>query len=246
MVRTPLPDRTDRRDTITLETYNALTDGYMEARSIDGAATHAGVSYKIAEKYIRDGTDSFPPIKDRVKELTTRALAQADDERSKLASHFKGSMLMLSKQLKVLENIELVPRGVVNPTSGKIEVDERTFSQLASAARSLNEFSRELTQMERGGDTGPHGDGGSHVHVHVEGDATIVEGKNQAKEVIRRHARTVSDLAGTTREQEIVGEFIAESGVSEGTEDAPSRSDADQCSGGHPDSGGTDHPIQDG
>lgn len=59
---------------ISDETFAALYKSYAENRDISQAAKDAGVSYKVAKKYIEQGTEHLPAIAERVTDLDNRTI----------------------------------------------------------------------------------------------------------------------------------------------------------------------------
>lgn len=137
------------KSVMNVRIYNALTDAYMDTESIAKSARAVGISTQMATKYIDEGTENFPSIRERVASIKRRAIKEYDITAARELRLTKAAQENMSaKLMNVLGRIQLVPKGeyaldengqmLLNERGEPIiQITESSFKSIASTFKML-------------------------------------------------------------------------------------------------------------
>jgi len=192
---------------ISRSQYDTLFRSYLEYHNLEQAARDAGINIDTAKKYIIDGTERFPAIRQRVEKIEERAYLEQDEEAARTKRFFhEQAMAMAHKLTDAVARCELVPQGVtmvgddgqaLHNKDGVpyVAVDENTFKTLVTSMRELALQIRELSMV------GGVGQPSIVTNVGIRIDHEAVRGT--AIDVTRSVAGATGVIHGTGREQKL-------------------------------------------
>lgn len=196
---------------ITQEIYDSMLLSYTEHRSIEQAATDAGISYETAKKYVNRGSKKFPAIGPRVNAIMERARKEQDAVLVQQRKFFVESVLDLaSKAADALPNLQLLPKHqhiidengeIIRGKNGKplMGVDEASMGKIVDVFTKVADLVERLANP--GGVASPGGQQTINVQTNIVLDHKAVE--TEAQVALEKLGHVQSLVIGTDEENEV-------------------------------------------
>lgn len=204
---------------IPADVYTALYTSYAENRDVKQAAKDAGVTVRVAKKYIELGTNTLPAISERIMELDQRTLGSLDadilEARQNTMDVVSGMSRKLVDSLKSVEIVLSSSRLYDENGDERTTADGKPIVPLdANGVRSVLQAARDITDLlgMLGGPNTKDGGAGNSPTVNV-GISLSPEGVRAAAGKVMR--RIVSDP--TAEDAGVIEGKFQEAAVEEAT-----------------------------